>query len=531
MTTDQPIPPETLCALYLRDSGGDNQELSNDQQERVLRDWAATHHLQIGKVFRDSSTGTSTEGRDDFQRLVKYFQHSPPEQGILIWRSNRFGRNIDDTQYFKADLRRRGYFVHSITDNIPDGPMGRLIEFALDWKDHVFSEQLSEDVQRGLLDLVRVHGAVPGKTPRGFIREPIRIGQRRDGQPHIVHKWIPDPELIPAIRAAFEMRAHGATLRAIQKETRLYKSVNCWVTFFANPIYKGTLRYGGLTIPDYCPAIVTPEIWQAANLNGQLRRHSAEHRPQARRLASSFLLSGLARCARCGALLTGKIIRSWRYYACSRRMVKKDCDARQIPANQADQQVLAAIENDLLSLENLLLIQTRITGQYAAAQETRLETRTRLTRDLAAVNKAITNLLAMVRQYGPSDAIASDLRRQETTQAQLKAQLAQLEKELTPPPTLTDLTLSQIAAEITARLHSDSIEQKRYTLQRFIHAITFDRTDDAIRGFIQYYPPFYDTLLGVQFAPPGGHSYDSLRVLSFDYLYPTGHKEPKRPPP
>jgi DNA invertase Pin-like site-specific DNA recombinase len=488
--TDSPFPLGTLAALYLRDSGGDEQELSTEQQERVLKDWAAVNGIGIGKIFRDSITGTSTKGRDDFLKMMRYFQHQPPEQGVLIWRSNRFGRNIDDSQYFKADLRRRGYFVHSITDNIPDGPMGRFIEFALDWKDEIFSAQLSEDVRRGLLDLVRTHGAVPGVPPRGFKREPINIGTRRNGDPHIVHKWVPDADYIPRVQKAFEMRARGATLKAIQTETKLYRSVNCWVTFFSNPIYKGILEYSDQTFENYCIPIVTPELWAAANQVGQNRRHIKKDIGQTRRLGSSFLLSGIARCQKCGHLLTGKVIKQWRYYACSKRMVQKDCDARQIPADQLDAEVMRSALNEILSIDNLMLIQARLITQYKNASEEATTRRTELTRRLSTVTRSINNLTTDIAEHGSSDAISKSLRSYETEAASLRLKITELEKQLTPPPTLSTASMTDIANEIRSILEDGTLEEKRYYLKAFLHHVSAVRDEDAIRGGIYYHPPF-----------------------------------------
>ncbi len=37
---------------------------------------------------------------------------------------------IDDAQFHKADLRCRGYVIHSLHDTIPDGLEGLLLEVA-----------------------------------------------------------------------------------------------------------------------------------------------------------------------------------------------------------------------------------------------------------------------------------------------------------------------------------------------------------------------------------------------------------------
>jgi DNA invertase Pin-like site-specific DNA recombinase len=485
---NHPFEPGALVAVYARDSGGDEQELSVDQQLRVINEWAQINNIRIGKVFSDSSSGTTTAGRDQFLRMIGYFQHGPPEVGIVVWRSNRFGRNIDDVQFFRSDLRRRGFVVHSITDNIPDGPMGRLIEFALDWKDEIFSAQLSEDVKRGLADLVRQHGAVPGVPPRGFKREPITIGTRRNGQAHIVHRWIPDPEMIPVIQRAYEMRARGATMRSIQADTKLYTSVNGWCTFFSNKIYKGVLEFSDMTIDNYCTPIVNADLWQAANLVGQQRRFTPKG--QTKRLVSSYLLSGLARCQKCGALMVGHSIYTSRYYACSRRQTHYDCDARLIPAERLDTEVVSGLVNHVLSLDNMMLIQARMAEQYTLAMEDVSAQRDEYTRRLAAANRSINNLLADITQNGPSEAIGKMLRQKEVERTEASLKLSVLQKQLLPPEMLTTASMSEIAQQIVDIIQNSETEQKRYYMKGFIQHISARRDEDAIRGCISYYPPF-----------------------------------------
>ena len=65
---------------------------------------------------------------------------------MILWRYSRFSRDIDDAQLYKADLRRRGYTIHSMKDIVPDGIDGRFFESAIDWMNARFLEDMSEDV-------------------------------------------------------------------------------------------------------------------------------------------------------------------------------------------------------------------------------------------------------------------------------------------------------------------------------------------------------------------------------------------------
>jgi hypothetical protein len=53
INTDFPFPPRSLVAAYIRDSGGDTQELSAQQQAKVMPLWCQEHGYTLTKVFVD----------------------------------------------------------------------------------------------------------------------------------------------------------------------------------------------------------------------------------------------------------------------------------------------------------------------------------------------------------------------------------------------------------------------------------------------------------------------------------------------
>lgn len=116
MTPTSPFPPGTPVVAYLRDSGGTDQDLSVDQQESAVRAWCLDAGLQLTRIFHDDARpGSSVVGRDAFLKMIAYFHHSQvPERGVILWKYSRFSRDIDDAQYYKADLRRLGYQIYSI---------------------------------------------------------------------------------------------------------------------------------------------------------------------------------------------------------------------------------------------------------------------------------------------------------------------------------------------------------------------------------------------------------------------------------
>ncbi|HKI53563.1 MAG TPA: recombinase family protein, partial [Anaerolineales bacterium] len=256
------LPPGSTVWAYLRDSGGDQQDRSINRQLEAIEAYCKSHKLKLIHIFKDEAkSGTSTAGRDDFTRmnkLVNAGENLP--QGLLLWNYARFSRDLDDSQFYKSNIRRAGIVIHSLTDPVPEGPYARFVETLIDISNEERSRQTSIDAKDGLRSIVQ-QGAVPGTPPRGFKRKPIVTINPRTGEQRTNHKWVWDKKLAPKVRKAFKMRAAGATLREIHKATRLYGAINSYKTFFSNPIYIGILEFGDLVIKDYCKPMVDMATW------------------------------------------------------------------------------------------------------------------------------------------------------------------------------------------------------------------------------------------------------------------------------
>jgi site-specific DNA recombinase len=483
------LPPGSAVAAYLRDSGGDTQELSTIQQESEIRSWAAAQGLTIGRVFTDAARpGSSVVGRDHFLEMINYFQAGPvPEVGVVVWSSSRFGRNIDDAQFYRSDLRRRGYVVHSMTDPIPEGTTGQLVEFALAWKDQVFLEQLSGDVRRGLRHIVEIYGAMPGTPPAGFRRVSINVGQRRDGSPHILHRWEPDPETAPLARRAFEMRASGATLLEIISETGIYKKKAAYSRFFANRLYLGELVFGDLVIPGYCSPTVDQETWEAVQLINRSRSRitAGQHSPQ--RLRSRYLLSGLVRCQECGAIMNAYEIHGWQYYACSLRKAGGDCSSRSIRRELLEQEVVRRLLEDVLTLENLLKLQAVTIESYIGRMAEIEQLRATRTLRLRESRRAITNLVEAIAATGSSPALLEALRSAELERDNLVLELRQLEEQK-PLAELPPVKMAILADGLRMKLQGDA-DSRRLAFRDLITRIMVRRSGNEIIGVLEYHLP------------------------------------------
>ena len=494
-------PPSTLPVnsqvwAYLRDSGGPTQDRSVGQQKLEIETYCAQHHLTLSLVFADEAkSGGDTASRDQFNEMMDMSVHqSTRPQGLLLWNYARFARDLDDAQYYKATLRKRGIVIHSLTDPIPEGPYGRVVEVIIDIANEEKKRQTSRDAQRGLRQLVQQHGCVPGIPPTGFKREQVVIGQRRDGSIRTANRWIPDPEYIPRIQQAFAMRAAGSSLADINQATRLFGSLNSYRTFWNNKIYLGILEYSDLVIENYCAPMVELATWQAVQAISQKyagHKHMQSETDHPRRVASSFLLSGLIRCARCGSGLwahTTKKKNDIECYRCTQRARRRDCDLPTLPAYALEQGIIRELREYLLTPGSYAETYRAVQRRQQLRQAEHDQERKDLQKDLTTLHRKIDNITEAISEDGKSEALLRALKSLESQEKKLKQDMADAKKknEYTLPD-FSDDQLNERAEQLADKLLSNDFQTRRQVLQGLVHHIRMDRQNNQLIGEIVIY--------------------------------------------
>jgi DNA invertase Pin-like site-specific DNA recombinase len=511
-----PLPAGSKVFTYARDSGGDTQERSVDEQIRLYDAYAEQHGLIILRHFHDRARpGSSMIGRDGLEQLLAEARRQPRAgDGILFWSMDRLSRNQLESQYLKADLRLHGYKLIFISNDIPDvGDLSPVFESLLEWKAAEDLRAISRNAKRGLMDLVArkkpdgsFEGFMPGVPPRGYKGETVAIGMKRTGQPRLVQRWVKDPKWWKKCREAWRLRADGWTVADVHRKLGIYQSSTCYTTFFRNAIYKGELHYGGQVFKDFVPRMVDDAVWaKVQRMHDVLKKHAPA------RVDSKRLFAGLAFCAVCGSPLrgfdyrkNGKIL--YRYYGCSGRG-KKSCRAPMIPADPFEREVMEKVSDRILTPATLRLL----------SEATRIVLRNRnnqadgvidlLKDDLRSAEKGIANLVKSVEQAPLSAALGKALEDQETRAAEARARIAELQtakREQAQIPEYSDADLRALGDRLRAALLRPTPEA-RAVLQGFVVRIVAEKK----RAAIYYVFPIEDGA-----AEPGGASVSLLSARS-----------------
>lgn len=469
------IPPGSIVDCYLRDSGGPRQEASTAQQTQEIKDYCKKYGLIFRTAYIDAArTGKTTASRESFLRMMAHYE-TPTNRpvALLLWNYARFARNMEDAQYYKIIIRKQyKVAIHSISDPVPKGKYERLIELSIDISNEEKVEQVARDASRGLHDLVRNHGCVPGVPPTGFVRKPVNIGVHRDNSKRIAHRWEPNPDYAMRIQSAFVMRAEGKTLSQIQKTTKLFGSINSYKTFFTNKIYIGILEFGELVIPDYCKPMIDRKTWDAVQRiveRNAAHRNLTQSQHHPTRHIDTYLLSGIAICTRCGSVLVGMTSgqRTGKYYyryACAKAKRGSDCDLTAIPARPIENKVIETIGHfleDPNNLEQLFEHQRLLDKNIEVQQQITIKENHK---KLTPLRRDIARITAAIRAHGHSKALLRDLEKLETEETELESDLEKIKSETSTP--LPDLSREEIIRQ-SKTLH-DKIQSKDLTEQRAV---------------------------------------------------------------
>jgi DNA invertase Pin-like site-specific DNA recombinase len=535
------LPPGSTVWAYLRDSGGPTQDRSVQQQREAILEFCAQHGLILTHPpFEDiHRSGGSTQGRNDFDYMMSLSNSADQRpKGLLIWNYARFSRGgAWDAQFYKSTLRNRNIIIHSLTDKIPEGDFGPVIETIIDIANKQKKDEASMGAWRGLRHNVK-QGAVPGNAPLGFVRKPISITSL-EGVARTAHRWEPDPDFKHRINKAFQLKAQGKSLSQIHAETKLYGSINSYVTFFNNPIYIGILHFGDLIIEDYCRPTIPRKLWDKVQTIMQAsaeRKHLNSATVHPRRVASIYLLSSIAKCARCGGSLNGQTTKQpygedYRQYICATAKNKKTCSAKAMPAKFLENLILTGLNQFFDDPQNLINVLSEFQAMQANQQNYVDEERASISPQLAAVRKKLSRLVETLTEKPSSPALLKKLTDLEEQETSLLSQLAQLKDHTAAPIIVPTIEQSRERSQrIQQDLKSKDPAIARQTLLGIIDQIKADRIGKHLIVKLDFYhvpKKKGEVYYAYNSSPRGGTIF--RHSISFQGIIPNNGRPRKKP--
>lgn len=209
-TTATAIP---RVAIYARCSADKQAEkdLSIPAQLDCCRAGAQQRGWEVVAEYIDAAESATTDDRPQFREMIAAARQKPaPFDYIVVWKFSRFSRNREDSVLYKRMLERNRVRVVSLNEPVDDSPAGRMLEAILESVDEFYSQNLAQDICRGLRKNASMGYRNGGPPPIGYRKK--RTGPS-EGAPRIVLE--PDPQWAPLVQRIFRLALAGEGVTAI----------------------------------------------------------------------------------------------------------------------------------------------------------------------------------------------------------------------------------------------------------------------------------------------------------------------------
>ena len=353
--------------IYARvSSDKQDVDLSISAQLKAIREYARNNGYEVVREFVDEAETGRTTARPAFREMISLARHpQKPFEIILVWKYSRFARSREDSIVYKAMLRKSEVHVISINEPFDDTPTGRLLEAIIESLDEFYSDNLGEEVTRGMRESATRGFYLSSRPPYGYRKVRFKDGEKEHTKLEV------DPNQAGIVSSMFNDALSGKGLTEIAKELNR-KGIAAprgkgWGKtgiriILANEAYAGTFVWGRnskrglepIKVENACPVIVTRSVFD--NVQG-LIKDRAPKLLHPKRASSRFLLSGFTFCGHCGKAMIGQDAKSgkYSYYVCGTLNKKGagSCPSHYFNSRAFEETVVKVIRENILTEEHL----------------------------------------------------------------------------------------------------------------------------------------------------------------------------------
>lgn len=404
--------------IYARYSSHAQKDASIEQQVKEGMSYAAELGIQISKVYADRAISGKTDKRPDFQQMMK-----DAEKGlfryVIAWKSNRIGRNMLQAMINEARLQELGIRVLYTEEDFDDTAAGRFALRSMMNVNQFYSENMAEDIRRGLRDNAENCKLTNGSIPFGYKKGAdlrYELDTPKDDIVREIYKRVAQGEAF--IDIANDLNARGIKTNRGNKWGR-----GSFHNLITNERYLGYYIYDDLRIEGGVPRIISDELFYKVQEVLKMKKN-----PQGRhRSESDYLLTGKLFCGKCknpmvGISGTGKSGAKHHYYACQNKRLRKNCDKENVRRDALEEAVTRAICEYALQDDVIEWI-----ADSTVAYNKKMEEQSHiaaLENELSEITRSIKNIMSAIEQGIFTDTTKERLLDLEKEKKQLTAKIA-----------------------------------------------------------------------------------------------------------
>jgi len=357
-------------AIYCRVSTDDQEKegTSLQTQREACVAYCQQKGYEVVRQFAETYSGLTLE-RPRLIELRELIRTNDIDV-IVVYCLDRLSRDPAHGAMLFQQLEEHDVVLEAVTETIENTDMGKLISYIRGFASKVETEKIRERTMRGKIARLK-EGKLPHGTGKGIYGY--------DWHPDTGRRTVNNLEA-KVVQRIFTMVLQGSSFHKIavelNKASIKSKTGSLWHPLtirriatnetYTGRTYSGRTKRAGKTkvivtpekdwflLPDETPLIIDEDTFRQA-------QDTIERNKQARplRTHAAYLLTGFARCPKCGSLLGGTTLNGkYRYYQCRGARPTttrgKICDEGYIKADMLDESVYRAVVDLVTNPQSVL---------------------------------------------------------------------------------------------------------------------------------------------------------------------------------
>ncbi len=459
----------TNAVIYARYSSSRQKEESIERQIEICKEYAAKYGMTIIGVYTDRAKTGKNDNRAEFQRML-YDSSRKIFEVVLVWKYDRFARNMEDHILNEHILKNNGVKLISAMEALPEGIHSAILKSVILGGNESYSVELSEKVKYGMKQAAEKGHSLGGHRILGY-----KV---------VDHTYVIDEKEAQTVRHIFEKYTSGHSMSEIVRELNAKGIKNSENKPFQisgmrrileNRRYTGVLTYKGEDLGQRIPAIIPEELFDHA------QRELAKNKKAPSRTKGAkeqYLLTTKLFCGICGSPMSGVSGTSktnkakYQYYVCKDRYKHNQCSKQYVSKELLERTVVEVVKRYVLS-QNIHRMAVAVVECCTKVQDD--GTLQRLKSEQREITKAIENLIDMIENGHNSPALTKRLEQRE-------AQCEELEESIKKEQfnhRIPGVQEVEFFFENFIRGDIESSEYDRYIIDVLVNSVYVDDNEDG----------------------------------------------------
>ncbi len=486
------------AAAYMRySSAAQDDGFSIEAQQRAIRDFAGKNNIEIVEEYIDRAKSGTNANRPEFQKMFADCELGLYNM-VIVHNLDRFARNAGDSRKYRDKLKDLGIALYSIKDDINETPYGKFMTSIKEAYSELYSDNLSQEVQKGLKEVALRGLHTGGSPPLGYdvIDRKLVINETEAEIVRIIFKQYARGKSYNDI--AKELNAKGYTTKAGNEFSK--SSFNA---ILQNRKYNGEYIYNRragkdkngrhnshknksedemIIIPNGVPRIIDTKTFNKV----QAKLSKNKRGTSSYRTSSTYLLAGLIKCGECDFSYQGNTRKSgkgvtYSSYRCGKRAGHANigCDNPEIEKHRLENFVIEQVFKYLFTDEGIKEIVKQINIYHKEIQSTKGKDIKLYDKQLKNLKKQQSNIARAIANGADSEAFIAEINK---IMQSIKDVEQRIERESPANlPSITEAQVRNAVNKLEEEMRNETdIDRKKEFINAYVESVVIYKDRVAV---------------------------------------------------